>query len=178
LIGTSYGGEVALKTALEAPNRVQSLSIIDSVSELDEVLRSFVYGWIDAANEKNGERFFKLMMPSIYSNTFIKNNREMLERRTQAMKAIDPTYFDGQITLYETFINDVTMTQELHKIQSPTLVICGENDILKPRKFSKIIADSIQHSEYLLIPDCGHVTIFEKPNELNSALLGFVLKQD
>ncbi len=178
LIGTSYGGEVALKTALEHQNRVQSLSIIDSVSELDEVLRIFVYGWIDAASEKNGERFFKLMMPSIYSDTFIKNNQEMLKRRTQAMASIDPTYFDGQITLYETFINDVYMSDELHKITCPTLIICGGNDILKPRKFSKIISDLIKNSEYLLIPDCGHVTIFEKPNELNTALLGFIIKQD
>lgn len=177
LIGTSYGGEVAMKLAIDHLSRVCSLSVIDSVSELDTVLSAFVYGWIDAAKSNDGERFFKLMMPSIYSDTFIKKNQDMLNRRTQAMKSTDPSYFEGQITLYETFLNDVTMTADLKTITCPTLVVFGENDILKPRKFSQIIVDEIKHAEYLTLPDCGHVTIFEKPDALNSALLGFVVKQ-
>jgi len=177
LIGTSYGGEVALKLAIDHPSRIRSIALIDSVSELDDVLSAFVYGWKDAASAKDGERFFKLMMPSIYSSTFIQNNRAMLEKRTQAMKTTAPSYFDGQIALYETFLNDVTMSCDLGKIICPALILCGENDILKPRKFSKIIAEGIAGSEYLTIPDCGHVAIFEKPNELNSALLGFIVKQ-
>jgi len=178
LIGTSYGGEVAMKMAIDHPDRVKSLAIIDSVSELDSVLSSFVYGWKDAAQTKDGERFFKLMLPSIYSDTFIKNNTEMLSKRTQAMKTMPESYFDGQIELYDAFLNDVTMTQDLPKITCPTLVVCGENDILKPRKFSQIIVDGIKNSEYLIIPDCGHVTIFEKPAALNSTLLGFIVKQN
>jgi len=177
LIGTSYGGEVAMKMAIDHPKRVKSLAIIDSVSELDSVLSSFVYGWKDAALTNDGERFFKLMLPSIYSDTFIKNNHEMLNKRTQAMKTMPASYFEGQIELYDTFLNDVTMTSDLPKIICPALVICGENDILKPRKFSQIIVNGIKNSEYLIIPDCGHVTIFEKPDVLNSALLGFILKQ-
>ncbi len=178
VVGTSYGGEVAMKMAIEQPSRVKSLAIIDSVSELDTVLSAFVYGWKDAAKSNDGERFFKLMMPSIYSDTFIKNNVDMLNKRTQAMKTMPASYFEGQIELYDTFLNDVTMTSELDKIECPTLVVCGENDILKPRKFSQIIADGIKNSEYLIIPDCGHVTIFEKSDALNSALLGFIIKQN
>jgi len=102
----------------------------------------------------------------------------MLEKRIEAMKQIDQSYFDGQISLYKTFLEDVTMTQDLHLIHCPALIVCGENDILKPRKFSQIMTDEIIGSEYILIPDCGHVTIFEKPNALNSALLGFIMKQD
>ncbi len=177
IVGTSYGGEVAMKMAIDHPSRVQSLCLIDSVSELDSVLSAFVYGWKDAAQTQDGERFFKLMMPSIYSNTFIKNNQEMLEKRTQAMKTMAPSYFEGQIALYDTFLNDVTMTSDLPKIKCPALVIVGENDILKPRKFSQIMVDGIKNAEFLMVPDCGHVTIFEKPDALNSALLGFILKQ-
>jgi 3-oxoadipate enol-lactonase len=55
-------------------------------------------------------------------------------------------------------------------------VVCGEEDILKPVKFSKLIAENIPNSELAVIPNCGHVTIFEKPHVLNSMLLGFVLK--
>ena len=89
---------------------------------------------------------------------------------------MDPSYFEGQITLYETFMNDVWMTEELKAIKSPTLVVCGELDTLKPPKFSKIIKESIMQSEYIIIPDAGHVVIFEKSKELLSVLIGFIKK--
>jgi 3-oxoadipate enol-lactonase len=176
IIGTSYGGEVAMRLAMDYPEIVKTIAIIDSVSELDEVLRNFVSGWIHLAEQKDGEKFFWGMLPSIYGNDFIQNNHDLLQKRAQGMTQIPEDYFDGQINLYLTFLQDVTMTEELNKIQCPTLVVCGANDILKPPKFSKIIANQIPNAEFALIPDCGHVTIFEKPDMLNSMLLGFVIK--
>jgi 3-oxoadipate enol-lactonase len=176
IIGTSYGGEVAMRFAIDFPEAAKTISIIDSVSELDNVLKLFVRGWKTLATVGDGEKFFWGMTPSIYHNTFIEENYEMLEKRAAATAKSPKEYFEGQVHLYETFEQDVYMTEELHKIQCPAMVICGENDILKPVKFSKIIADNIPNSEFAVIPDCGHVTIFEKPDTLNSMLLGFVMK--
>ena len=78
--------------------------------------------------------------------------------------------------LYDTFAQDVYMTDELKQIQCPALILCGTEDILKPPKFSQILADNIPNAEYILLPNCGHVSIFEKPKELESAISGFVLK--
>ncbi|MDL2323946.1 alpha/beta hydrolase [Ruminococcaceae bacterium OttesenSCG-928-A16] len=176
IIGTSYGGEVAMRFAINHPEMVHSISLIDSVSELDPVLTSFVESWKLLCDIGDGEIFFKGMMPSIYGGDFIKKNQKMLAERAKATKAMPPEYLMGQKILYDTFLNDVTMTEELHKIQCPALVLCGEEDILKPPKFSQIMADHIPGAEYITLPHCGHVGIFEKPKELESALLGFVMK--
>ena len=176
IVGTSYGGEVAMRFAIDYPELVKSISIIDSVSELDEVLKYFIESWKALAESKDAEKFFWGMMPSIYGNTFIKENIEMLKKRAEEFKDFPDDYFQGQIYLYDTFISDVYMTDELDQIKCPALVVCGEDDILKPVKFSKIIADRIPNSEFVVIPDCGHVTIFEKPDVLNSILLGFIMK--
>lgn len=174
LIGTSYGGEVALKYAIMYPNQVKTISVIDSVSELDDLLVSSVKEWITLASTYNGEVFFNGMLPSIYGKTYMENNKEMLRKRSIAMNAIPKEYFDGQIGLYKTFIKDVYMTDELFKITCPSLIICGEEDILKPVKFSKIISDKIKNSKLVTIPDCGHVTIYEKPEVLNKELIKFL----
>lgn len=176
LIGTSYGGEAAMKFAILYPELVKTISVIDSVSELDPVLESFVLGWKTLCDTGDGELFFYGMMPSIYGPQFISANREMLAQRAKGIKNSPNNYLEGQKILYDTFAQDVTMTDDLHKIQCPSLIICGEEDILKPPKFSKIIADRIPNSEYITLPDCGHVSIFEKPKELESAILGFILK--
>lgn len=176
LIGTSYGSEVAMKFSMLYPEMVQTLSLIDGVSELDEVLKGFIQNWEYLLELGDGEKFFKGMAPSIYGNTFMNTHKKMLDERAKALKKVDPSYFVGQKILYETFKNDVTMTDQLHTIQAPTLVIVGEEDLLKRVKFSRIIAQHIPKSELFIIADCGHVAIFEKPNELKTLLFGFILK--
>jgi len=176
LIGTSYGGEVAMKFAILYPELTESISVIDSVSELDGILEYFVNSWKVAAVSGNGEEFFNVLVPSIYGNTFIKDNKEFLKERAKAMNSVPADYFKGQIELYNTFNNDVYMTNELKNIKCPAMIICGSEDLLKRPKFSKIIRDNIMNSEYVTIPDSGHVAIFEKEEEVKSILLGFILK--
>jgi 3-oxoadipate enol-lactonase len=175
IIGTSYGGEVAMQFAIDYPDYVKTLSVIDSVSELDEILKMFVAQWKSLAEKKNIEDFFNAMMPTVYSNSFMAKNKAYIADRQKTYSAIPPVFFDGQVALYETFAA-INMTADLPKIKCPTLVICGQDDILKPVKFSKIIADAIANSEFAIVPDCGHACLLEKPAVLNSMLLGFVVK--
>ena len=153
IVGTSYGGETGMKFALMYPEFVASLSIIDSVSEVDEISRCFVSSWKTLADSK-----------------------QMLEKRAQACKLIGKDYYEGQKILYDTFCNDLDFTSELKNIVCPTLIICGENDILKPPAMSLLMHRNIENSEYVVLPECGHVAIFEKPKELVSVILGFIFK--
>ena len=155
---------------------VKTISVIDSVSELDPVLEGFVLGWKILCDTGDGETFFWGMVPSIYGPKFVADNKEMLAARAKAIKANPNGYLEGQKVLYDTFAQDVYMTDELKQIQCPALILCGTEDILKPPKFSQILADNIPNAEYILLPNCGHVSIFEKPGELQSAISGFVLK--
>lgn len=177
VIGTSYGGEVALRFATAHPERMDSMVVIDSTSELTGVCQGFVSSWMAPASAGDGEAFFNTLMPSIYGESFLKKEAAFLKKRAKATKDIGEDYFHGQVTLYETFLQDVAMDlSELQKIQVPTLVICGEQDILKTPKESLRIHQGIEGSEYVLLPDCGHVSIFEKPKEITTLLLGFLLK--
>ena len=176
LVGTSYGGEVAMKFAILYPEMTQSISIIDSVSELDEVCKGFVVGWKVLCDTMDGETFFWGMAPSIYGPKFLAENHEMLVGRAKAIKDNPNNYLEWQKILYDTFAQDVYMTDELPKIQCPALILCGEQDILKPPNFSKILADNIPDSEYVTLPGSGHVAMFEAAKELESAIFGFVMK--
>ncbi len=176
LVGTSYGGEIAMRFAMNYPEMTKSISVIDSVSELDPICEGLVLGWKIYCDTGDGEVFFNAMMPSIYGSDFIEKNKEMLATRAKAIKNNPNGYLEGQKILYDTFVNEVYMTDRLHEIKCPALIVCGDKDFLKPIKFSQIIADGIEKSEFVILPNCGHVSIFEKPDELQSLLSGFVLK--
>ena len=70
----------------------------------------------------------------------------------------------------------VDFTAELKKITVPTLVLVGELDILKTRKYAEIITHEIPGAELVVIPHGGHAICMEKPGEFNDVVLGFVLK--
>lgn len=178
LVGTSYGSEVAMKIAILYPDIVKSLTIINGVSELDEVLKGFIDNWTILCDLKDGEKFFWGMAPIIYGNSFYVKNLEALKERARAFKNVPDEYFEGQKSLYRTFKDDVYMTNELNKIKCPSLVIAGQDDLLKRVKFSDIIAKEIPNTEYVILPDCGHVSIFEKHSILNTLLSGFILKNN
>ncbi|MFP4483915.1 MAG: alpha/beta fold hydrolase [Spirochaetaceae bacterium] len=174
LVGTSYGGEVAMRIAIDSPGAVKSLVIIDSVSELDALAERFVQSWIALAETGDTSLFYASVLPSLYSRSFLRDQAAMIDGRAERMKGLPPDYLRGQIELYRAFLKDVTMTSELPKIAAPALVACGREDILKPVRFSEIIARQIPTSELVVIPDCGHVAVFEKPETLATVILGFL----
>lgn len=174
LIGTSYGGEVAMKMAAMDASVIASISVINSVSELDDSLIDKVKRWKTLAASYDAETFMRGMSKDIYSDDFLAANQAMIDKRIEAMQALDSSYFDGQITLYDTFLEDVTMTDELKNINVPTLVVSGENDTLKPPKFSRLITSAIEDAVHVMLPGSGHVSIFEKPSELKLILVGFL----
>lgn len=172
LIGTSYGGEVALHAAVEQPERVSSLAIIDSASEIDPLLEAFVRSWSLLSRPETARELYWAAIPSLYSSGFIAANRTFLEERAQVFAALPAEYFAGQRALYETFLG-LNITARLPEIPCPALVVCGEEDILKPPRFSRLIAEGIAASELVLLPRCGHVAIFEQPETLKRLLFGF-----
>jgi pimeloyl-ACP methyl ester carboxylesterase len=63
--------------------------------------------------------------------------------------------------------------EALHDVRVPALVIGFELDMLTPASLSREVADAIPGSRYLEIAACGHAGPFEKPQEVNTALLSF-----
>lgn len=176
LVGTSYGGEIAMQYAATIKEGVQSITIIDSASELDDDLRQKVARWAELADHPDGSYFFTEMMKDIYGDRYLHDQKAGLAERARLFQSMDRSYFEGQKQLYAAFLRDLHLTDALSNIQCPALVICGQEDTLKPVHFSKLIADCIAGSEFVVVPGSGHVAIFEKPNELNSIIGGFLLK--
>jgi len=176
IVGTSYGGRVAMEFAILYPQFTESMSIINSFSESNAFIDTIVKGWDYTRVFGNGEAFFWSAIPIFYGKTFISKNIEDCAKRAKSLSEAPEEFFIGQKAIYDTFSADIYVTDRLHEIKCPTLVVCGEEDILTPVKFSEIIVKNIPHAEFITIPDCGHVTIVEKPKELESAVFGFILK--
>jgi len=64
----------------------------------------------------------------------------------------------------------------LSRIQSPTLVLVGDEDILTPsERFSRAMAREIPNARLVVVPEVGHALLWEQPDAVNGALQTFLL---
>jgi pimeloyl-ACP methyl ester carboxylesterase len=49
------------------------------------------------------------------------------------------------------------------------LVLVGAGDVLTTPEMAKEMADGIAGSRLAVIPDCGHLSTLERPDEVNAA---------
>ncbi len=170
--GTSYGAEVGMVFALKYPERTQSLIVTSAVSHLDPILKGMADTWIEAARARDSELLFKVVYPVTFSEEWITANQEALALARERYKDLD---FDALLELFLSFYR-LDVTADLHKIAAPTMVIAGEADALKPRKYAEIIAREIPNAEFAIIPHAGHAAMWEKAGVFNSLILGFLAK--
>jgi pimeloyl-ACP methyl ester carboxylesterase len=118
------------------------------------------------------------MLTHVYSKNYIEKNYDKLMESMEVVLKLPDRYFKGIVSLMDGLLNNdlKELTEYPSKIQCPALVIRGEEDGFTPRYMSDRIAEQIPHAEYAIIPDAGHVLIFEKYSSLNSILLGFLRK--
>jgi pimeloyl-ACP methyl ester carboxylesterase len=53
----------------------------------------------------------------------------------------------------------------------------GELDLLKGPHYAQILKIGIPHAEYHVLMGAGHASCWERPEEFNSIVLGFLAKQ-
>ncbi len=65
-------------------------------------------------------------------------------------------------------------TAFLREIDVPTLVVCGEEDVITPRAEAEILQKGIKGAELAMIAKSGHLPSMETPEEFNRVLEAFL----
>jgi pimeloyl-ACP methyl ester carboxylesterase len=62
----------------------------------------------------------------------------------------------------------------LAEINSPTLVICGADDKMTPRRFSEHLTEGMPAARLEVVPDAGHMVMLEKPKIVEALIKEFL----
>jgi proline-specific peptidase len=174
MVGISYGGEVALRFAVKYQEKLSSLVLANTTAYTTEKLKDIGEAWIYAAKSYNGFTFFKEVMPYVYSDDFYENNIKWLKEREKLFNDIlTKEWYDGFIRLVKS-AEDLNINDELDKINVPTMIIGAEKDTTTPIKFQEEIKKRIKNSRMVIIKDAGHASMYEKPYEFASIVIGFL----
>jgi 2-hydroxy-6-oxonona-2,4-dienedioate hydrolase len=165
LMGNSLGGHVALVHVLKHPERIKSL-ILTGSSGLFENGMGDTYpkrGDYEYIKKKTEMTFYD---PNTATKELVDEVFEITNNRLKVIKII---------ALAKSAIRN-NLGEELSKIQQPTLLIWGNNDIITPPFVGEEFQKLIPNSELYFIDKCGHAPMMEVPAEFNAILDKFLIK--
>jgi 3-oxoadipate enol-lactonase len=173
LAGLSFGGRVALQTALAAPARVRGLVLLDAVLDgvpwdpesagaLDELARRVRAGGVPAG------RAAWLAHPLFAA----ARQRPELAGQLTAMVAGYP----GQHWLGRDPHRPVQPPpiEALEDVAAPALVVVGDRDVPGFREMSTVLARRIPGAQYRVVAGAGHMVNMEQPAAVNELLTRFL----
>lgn len=175
LMGISYGGEVAMNFALEAPELIDALILANTTAYTNKQLKIVGDSWIDVAKTYNGKSFFQVTIPPIYSTGFYEKNYKWLEKRQAHFEvAFKAPWYEGFIRLVKS-AEKHDVRSRLHELKMPVLVLGAKNDMITPIACQREIVEAIEDATFLVIEDCGHASMYEKPKAFVTAITGFIM---
>jgi pimeloyl-ACP methyl ester carboxylesterase len=115
---------------------------------------------------------FNVTYPLNFSEAWIAANPKALEAARRRYQTLDCAAFHELLLSFSA----LNVTGRLKQVAAPTLVIVGEDDLLKPRKYAEIIAREIPGAELAVVPHAGHSVCWEQPGAFNTLVLGHVAR--
>jgi pimeloyl-ACP methyl ester carboxylesterase len=113
-------------------------------------------------------------MPYIYSDAFYEENKEWLKNREKVFcKVLTPEWYEGFRRAIRS-AHGLNIVDQLDKITVPTLIVSAEFDATTPVRYQEELHKGIKNSKYVLIKGAGHASMYEKPYEFASIILGFL----
>ncbi|MHA7651770.1 alpha/beta fold hydrolase [Mycobacterium sp. ML4] len=59
-------------------------------------------------------------------------------------------------------------------LKIPTLIACGDHDLLTPDEYSRLMAASLPQSELVIVAGASHLALLDKPETINDGLLRLI----
>ena len=166
--GISFGGLIALRYAIEHPDRLAGLVAMSAFAELSPQLL-LIGNALRTGLILGGTSYLQdLLLPMNLSDAWLGpqlGNLEAIKRQgwlTNDVYALQ--------NLMESFLDFKPLTPQLSSISVPTMILNGEFDFLTPRALHETLRLQIPDSALVIIPRAYHAFTLEKP-ELTADLL-------
>jgi pyruvate dehydrogenase E2 component (dihydrolipoamide acetyltransferase) len=170
LVGHSMGGGIAAQMAVDAPERVQSLSLISPSGFGDEVNNAYTEGFVTAESRRELKPVVELLFanPELVSRQMLDDllKYKRLDGVGDALTSLNAGLFAGGR-------QSAQPGGELGATGKPVLVIWGGKDRIIPAAHAK---NAPEGATVKVFDDAGHMSQMEKANEVNALLKEQVAK--
>lgn len=183
VLGNSLGGAVAVRFAMDFPERADRLVLMGPGSALSlglfaprpsEGIRTLMNFFAPPGPSR--EKMAAFLKALVYDESLI--TEELIEQRYQA--AIDPAVRDGMKVMGAAnhkaeFARDGELWREADTVTHPTLITWGRDDRVQPLDGAFVGFRRMPNARLYVFPNCGHWAQVERKSEFETVTTSFLL---
>lgn len=173
LAGASMGGAAAIDFALDFPDAVKKLVLLDSAGfaagpAMGRFMVPPLDGWATSFLKNSGVRR-RISQQAYCDRTFVTPDAELCG----ALHLQMPNWKEALIAFTKSGGYNF-LGQRIQQLTPPTLIVWGEQDKILGTRDAYRFQKTIPHNQLVWIPDCGHVPHLEKPRNTAQAIRSFL----
>jgi len=161
LCGNSLGGAVVIELCIRYPLLAKGVILIGTGARLR------VMPEILSLLEDDPEAFEEMLSRYAFSP---KTPEDIVESYFEKARNVPVDVTIGDFKACDTF----DRMKEVSQIKAPSLVVVGEDDKLTPVKYARYLKENIPDASLIVVPECGHLVMMEKPALLNKYIKEFL----
>jgi 3-oxoadipate enol-lactonase len=164
LAGFSLGGTIAMRAAIDHPERIAGLALVATSSRVNSAAAAWYRERAEAVDK--GDPMLRETLDEDTAEVYRQRPEEipdglMIRRQSTADPAGYANACRAMISLH-----DEPLDSELIHIRARTVIMAGDADQHCPPRASEIIASRIDGSTLRVLPGTGHPIPVERPSEV------------
>jgi pimeloyl-ACP methyl ester carboxylesterase len=168
--GVSMGGYVTFALFRLAPERFTGMILADTRAGADSPDGKAARANLRELLASHGpSAIADQMLPKLLSSNAPP---DLVARVRRMIEAVPPRAIDAALAA---MMERPDSTPDLPRVSSPALVIVGERDQVTPRAEAERMHGMMPRSRLTVIPDAGHLSNLERPDEFSDALHDFLV---
>ncbi len=172
IVGLSQGGAIALQFAIDNPEMVDKLALIDSAGLGAKVSTGAMIGTILMNS-------FPSSLTNSYNSKFILHTPKKRDHN-HLLYSVEVLKSKGRQNAFKQGRGSAVSKipeESLKQIQSETLVIWGKDDRLFGLEYGEAATKIIPNASLHIIPEAGHLPLIDQTELFNNTLLDFLIKE-
>lgn len=177
LIGLSVGGMWGLHLALEHPQAVKALVLMDTfVGPEPEETHHRYFKMLDMVEQAGTipAPLIEAIVPLFFSPVTIQHNPALVNRFRESLASLSKEQTPGIVSIGRGIFSRTSLLDRLGEIQIPTLIVVGSDDRSRPPHEARQMAEMIPNARLEIIEEAGHVSNLEQPERVTALLQAFL----
>ena len=168
-VGLSMGGAVVQLLSLKHEDRVDSMTLLSTFPKYYTKSKLFFPTRLFLTRFVSMDVVAMTVSRSTFPHDFEEEYRERLKRHISMVRK---SSYQSAIRQ----IQDFDVTEDIHVLQTPTLIVTGKNDQTVPLETQEILKQKMPHAKHIVMKG-GHAPNVSYSEVFNAILLDFLAKQ-